>query len=193
MFDLFGLGIMGTALFCAGILFLLLLVYVVMVYNRLITLRNRVKNAWAQIDVQLKRRYDLIPNLVETVKGYMKHERATLTEITKLRTQIMSGGVEERARANNMLSATLKSLFAVAENYPQLRASENFQKLQDELTGTEDKISYIRTAYNDAVYMFNTACDVFPSNIIAGIFGFRHEPLFEAAASEKEPVKVKFE
>lgn len=193
MLEVFGLGAIGTALFCVGILFLLLLVYVVMVYNRLITLRNRVKNAWAQIDVQLKRRYDLIPNLVETVKGYMKHERATLTEVTKLRTQIMSGGVEERARANNMLSAALKSLFAVAENYPQLRASENFQKLQDELTGTEDKISYIRTAYNDAVYIFNTACDVFPSNLIAGIFGFRHEPLFEAAASEKEPVKVKFE
>lgn len=193
MFDLFGLGAIGTAVACAGFLLLLVLAYVVMVYNRLIILRNRVRNAWAQIDVQLKRRYDLIPNLVETVKGYMKHERATLTEITKLRTQIVTGGIEERAKANNMLSATLKSLFAVAENYPQLRASENFQKLQDELTGTEDKISYIRTAYNDAVYMFNTACDVFPSNIIAGIFGFKHESLFEAVPSEKGPVKVKFE
>jgi len=191
--ELFGLGAIGTLGVCIGLLLLLALAYVVVVYNRLITLRNRVKNAWAQIDVQLKRRYDLIPNLVETVKGYMKHERATLTEITKLRTQIISGNVEERAKANNALSATLKSIFAVAENYPQLRASENFQKLQDELTGTEDKISYIRTAYNDAVYMFNTACDVFPSNIIAGIFGFKHEPLFEAAPAEKEPVKVKFE
>ncbi|MEM3422127.1 MAG: LemA family protein [Candidatus Bilamarchaeaceae archaeon] len=192
-FELFGLGLASTAVLCIGALLVVILAYVVMVYNRLITLRNRVKNAWAQIDVQLKRRYDLIPNLVETVKGYMKHERATLTEITKLRAQLISGNVEERAKANNVLSATLKSIFAVAENYPQLRASENFQKLQDEITGTEDKISYIRTAYNDAVYEFNTACDVFPSNIIASIFGFKHEPLFEAAATEKEAVKVKFD
>ncbi|MGB9635462.1 MAG: LemA family protein [Candidatus Micrarchaeia archaeon] len=191
MFDLIGLSA-GTVAVCIGVLILLVLVYVVIVYNRLVTLRNRVKNAWAQIDVQLKRRYDLIPNLVETVKGYMKHEKETLTEITRLRAQLVSGDVRERAKADNMLTATLKSLFAVAENYPQLRASENFQKLQDELTGTENKISYIRTAYNDAVYEFNTACDVFPSNIIAGIFGFKHEQLFEAAPSEKEPVKVKF-
>lgn len=192
-FELFGLGAVGTAVLCIGIIFLAVLAYVVMSYNRLIVLRNRVKNAWAQIDVQLKRRYDLIPNLVETVKGYMKHERGTLTELTKLRAQLVTGSVEEKAKASNAISATLKSLFAVAENYPQLRASENFQKLQDELTGTEDKISYIRTAYNDAVYEYNTACDVFPTNIIASIFGFKHEPLFEAAAAEKEPVKVKFE
>ena len=193
MLELFGLGRVGIVLLGLGLLLILILLYVVTVYNRLVTLRNRVKNAWAQIDVQLKRRYDLIPNLVETVKGYMKHERQTLTEITRLRAQLISGNVDERAKANNALSATLKSLFAVAENYPQLRASENFQKLQDELVGTENKISYIRTAYNDAVYEFNTACDVFPSNIIAGLFGFKHEPLFEAAESEKEPVKVKFE
>jgi len=193
MLELFGLGLVGIILLGLGLLLILILLYVVAVYNHLVTLRNRVKNAWAQIDVQLKRRYDLIPNLVETVKGYMKHERQTLTEITRLRAQLISGNVDERAKANNALSATLKSLFAVAENYPQLRASENFQKLQDELVGTENKISYIRTAYNDAVYEFNTACDVFPSNIIAGLFGFKHEPLFEAAESEKEPVKVKFE
>ncbi|MFH1221621.1 MAG: LemA family protein [Candidatus Micrarchaeota archaeon] len=183
---------MGIALICAGALVVVVLGYVVMVYNRLITMRNRVQNAWAQIDVQLKRRYDLIPNLVETVKGYTKHEKDTLTEITKLRSQIISGSVEDKAKANNALSQSLKSLFAVAENYPQLRASENFQKLQDELTGTEDKISYIRTAYNDSVYEYNTACDVFPSSVLAGLFGFKHDVLFEAAAGEREAVKVKF-
>jgi len=130
-------------------LLVLLLLFVVFTYNNLITLRNRVDNAWAQIDVQLKRRYDLIPNLIETVKGYVKHEREVLTEVTKYRAQLVTGSVEEKAQANNMLSQALKSLFAVAENYPNLKANENFKMLQEELAGTENKISYIRTAYND--------------------------------------------
>ena len=130
-------------------LLVLLLLFVVFTYNNLITLRNRVDNAWAQIDVQLKRRYDLIPNLIETVKGYVKHEREVLTEVTKYRAQLVNGSVEEKAQANNMLSQALKSLFAVAENYPNLKANENFKMLQEELAGTENKISYIRTAYND--------------------------------------------
>lgn len=174
-----------------GIIVILVL-FVIGAYNRLITLRNRVKNAWAQIDVQLKRRYDLIPNLVETVKGYAKHEKAVFTDVTKYRAQIMKGGVEQRAKANNMLTDALKSLFAVAENYPNLKANENFKLLQEELAGTENKIAYIRTAYNDSVLALNTACDVFPTNVIAGMFGFKHEPYFEAPTGERKAVKVKF-
>jgi len=170
----------------------ILVVFIILTYNRLITLRNRVKNAWAQIDVQLQRRYDLIPNLVETVKGYAKHEREVFINVTKARSQLMKGGVEDRAKANNMLTDALKSLFAVAENYPNLKANENFKLLQEELAGTENKVAYIRTAYNDSVYEFNTACDVFPSNIIAGMFGFKHEPLFEAPETERKAVKVQF-
>ena len=184
---------------CLGIIIvggvILVLLFVWMTYNRLITLRNRVENAWAQIDVQLKRRYDLIPNLVETVKGYMKHERGTLVEVTKYRAAIMSGSVEDRAAANNMLSQTLKSLFAVAENYPDLKANENFKMLQEELAGTENKISYIRTAYNDSVMEYKTAKEMFPTSIIAGMFAamFPAKPFFEVAEAEKEPVKVSFD
>jgi len=189
---LFEFGVMGIVCI-VGLALLLVLGFVALTYNRLVTLRNRVSNAWAQIDVQLKRRYDLIPNLVETVKGYMKHERATLENVTKYRAQLVSGSVEERAQANNMLSQALKSIFAVAESYPNLKANENFKMLQEELAGTENKISYIRTAYNDSVLEFNNSCDLFPSSIIAGIFGFKHSPYFEVAAAEKEAVKVKFE
>ena len=146
-----GLGLLG----CVGIIGLggIIVIggFVFVTYNRLITLRNRVDNSWAQIDVQLKRRYDLIPNLVETVKGYVKHEKSTLTDITKYRAQLVTGSVEEKAKANNMLTGALKSLFAVSENYPDLKANENFKMLQEELAGTENKISYIRTAYNDSV------------------------------------------
>ncbi|MDD5339639.1 MAG: LemA family protein [Candidatus ainarchaeum sp.] len=178
---------------CIGGLVLLVLAYVALTYNRLITLRNRVDNMWAQIDVQLKRRYDLIPNLIETVKGYMKHERGTLTDITKLRAQLVSGSVEEKAQANNKLSQALKSIFAVAENYPNLKANENFKMLQDELAGTENKISYVRTAYNDSVLDFDNAIQMFPSNIIAGMLGFKVKPYFEVPQAEKAAVKVKFE
>ncbi|MBU0532293.1 LemA family protein [Candidatus Micrarchaeota archaeon] len=179
-------------LICVGGLFLLALLYIVLTYNRLITLRNRVENAWAQIDVQLKRRYDLIPNLIETVKGYVKHERETFENITKYRAQIVTGSVEERAKANNMLTQTLKSLFAVAENYPKLQASENFKLLQEELAGTENKIAYIRTAYNDSVLDYDNALEMFPSNVIAGIFHFKPRQYFEAPEAEKAAPKVKF-
>ena len=178
---------------CVGAGALAVLGFGVFTYNRLITLKNRVDNAWAQIDVQLKRRYDLIPNLIETVKGYMKHEKETLENVTKYRSQIVSGSVEEKAQANNMLSQALKSIFAVAESYPNLKANENFKMLQEELAGTENKISYIRTAYNDSVLEYNTATDTFPNNALAGILGFKHRPYFEAAEAEKQVVKVKFE
>lgn len=177
---------------CAGGIVLAVLAYVVGTYNWLVQLRNRVENAWSQIDVQLKRRYDLIPNLMETVKGYMKHEKETLENITKYRAQLVTGSVEERAKANNMLTGALKSLFAVAENYPQLRATENFQMLQEELAGTENKIAYIRTAYNDAVLSYDNAIEMFPSKIIAKMFGFTGKPYFETPETEKAAPKVKF-
>ncbi|MBI5227896.1 LemA family protein [Candidatus Micrarchaeota archaeon] len=185
----FDLAIIG----CVGLVVIGGILYVVMTYNRLITLRNRVNNAWAQIDVQLKRRYDLIPNLVESVKGYMKHEKSILENVTKYRAQLVSGSVEDRAKANNMLSQALKSIFAVSENYPKLAANENFKALQDELIGTENKISYIRTAYNDSVLEYNTSCDQFPSSIFANMFGFARNKYFEVAEAEKAPVKVKFD
>jgi LemA protein len=180
------------ALACVAGLGILLLVWVVSIYNRLVALRNRVDNAWAQIDVQLKRRYDLIPNLIETVKGYMKHEKETLENITKYRAQLVSGTVEDRAKANNMLTSALKSLFAVAENYPKLEASQNFRMLQEELAGTENKIAYIRTAYNDSVLEYDNALEMFPSSIIAGMFGFKGKPYFEAPEADKAAPKVKF-
>src|SRR3989339_345629 len=171
LLELLLLGIFGIVI--------LVVLFVIFTYNRLITLRNRVKNAWAQIDVQLKRRYDLIPNLMETVKGYMKHERETLAEVTKYRAQLVTGTVESRAKANNMLTETLKSLFAVAENYPNLKASENFKMLQEELAGTENKISYSRQYYNDRVMEFNTKINIFPQNIIARIMVFKEEEFFK--------------
>jgi LemA protein len=187
------MDVLTVALICVGAIILVILAYIAMAYNRLITLRNRVDNMWAQIDVQLKRRYDLIPNLVETVKGYMKHERGTLTDITKYRAQLVSGSVEDKAKANNMLSQSLKSIFAVSENYPDLKANENFKMLQDELAGTENKISYVRTAYNDAVLDLSNSIQMFPTNIIAGMFGFKPKPYFEAPEEEKAAVKVKFD
>jgi LemA protein len=189
---LLGLGLLPVVA-CIGVIGLLVLGYIVMTYNRLVTLRNRVDNAWAQIDVQLKRRYDLIPNLIEAVKGYMKHEKGTLTEVTKYRAQLVTGTVEEKAKANNMLTQALKSVFAVAENYPQLKANENFKMLQDELAGTENKIAYIRTAYNDSVLEYDNATEMFPSSLIANVFGFKAKPYFEVPQAEKEAPKVKFE
>jgi len=162
-------------------------------YNSVIRLSNEVKNSFAQIDVQLKRRYDLIPNLIETVKGYAKHEKEVLENVTKARAAVMSANtVGEKAKSNNMLSETLKSLFAVAENYPQLKANENFLQLQEELSGTENKISYARQHYNDVVMTFNNKIQVFPSNIFARMFGFGAKESFETPAVEKENVKVKF-
>lgn len=171
----------------------LLLLYFIYVYNRLVVLRNRINNAWAQIDVQLKRRADLIPNLVETVKGYVKHEKTTLTELTKARTQMMQAKtLSQKAKANNALSETLKTLFAVAENYPTLKANENFLMLQEELSGTESKIAYARQFYNDSVLSLNTKIQTFPSSIIANLFKFITKEYFEIAEAEKKPVKVKF-
>jgi LemA protein len=163
------------------------------IYNRLVQLRNRVDNAWHQVDVQLRRRYDLIPNLVETVKGYATHERELFEKVTQARaTAIAAQTVKEQAEAENALSQTLKSLFAVAENYPDLKASQNFMMLQEELSGTESKIAYARQFYNDSVMAYNTATQVFPSNIVASMFGFAPRDYFETEGEAREPVKVQF-
>lgn len=179
-------------LLCIGGFILLAGLFAILTFNNLITLKNRIDNAWAQIDVQLKRRYDLIPNLIETVKGYAKHEKETLADITKYRAQLVTGTTEQKAQANNMLTGALKSLFAVAENYPDLKANENFKMLQEELTGTENKIAYVRTAYNDNVLAYNTAIQTFPSNLFVGMFNFAQKTYFEAPSAERENVKVKF-
>ena len=166
---------------------------VIHMYNRLVSLRNRVKNSYAQIDVQLKRRNDLIPNLVETVKGYAAHEKGVLEEVTKARSNVMNAsGVKETSNADNQLTDALKTLFAVAENYPDLKANSNFQQLQEQLSDTEDKISYSRQFYNDTVLMYNNACQQFPSNLLAGMFGFKEEEFFEADVASREVPKVEF-
>jgi LemA protein len=172
----------------------LLIIVFIAAYNRFIILRNRIDNAWAQIDVQLKRRFDLIPNLVETVKGYAKHEKKVFTEVTKARTAMMEAKtIPEKAKAHNVMAETLKSLFAVAENYPKLEASENFRMLQEELSGTESKIAYARQAYNDSVLSYNNGIQVFPGNILAGMFAFKNRDFFKTEETEKAPVKVAFE
>jgi LemA protein len=182
-----------STLWIVVIVVAVIVVGIILLYNSLIQLRNQVKNSFAQIDVQLKRRNDLIPNLVETVKGYMKHEKGVLTEITQARSAMMKADtMEKKAKASNMLSDTLKSLFAVSENYPQLKANENFMQLQEELTGTENKIAYSRQHYNDIVMLFNTKIEVFPNNMIANQLGFTKEAMFEAAESERKNVKVQF-
>jgi LemA protein len=169
-------------------------IVVVLMYNGLITMRNNARNAWAQIDVQLKRRSDLIPNLIETVKGYMKHERGTLESITQARAAIMSAkGPKEAAKADGMLSGALKSLFAVAESYPNLKANENFMQLQEELSGTETKIAYARQLYNDVILQYNNSIQTIPSNIVAALFGFKDMEFFKTESeAERQPVKVKF-
>lgn len=177
----------------AIVLIVVLLLVIVLIYNGLVRLKNQVENSWAQIDVQLKRRTDLIPNLIESVKGYMKHEKETLTELTKARTAFLSAGsVKEKAKASNMMSDTLKSLFAVAENYPNLKANENFLQLQEELSGTENKIAYARQNYNDMVMLFNTRIQQIPYNILAGMMSYGKKDLFEIQESERKNVKVSF-
>jgi LemA protein len=165
-------------------------------YNGLVGLRNQVKNAWAQIDVQLKRRYDLIPNLVETVKGYMKHERETLEAVTNARNlaqQHESAGAAERGKLEGGLTAALGRLLAVAENYPDLKANQNFLALQEELTSTENKISFSRQYYNDSVLRYNNKTQMFPSNIVAGMFGFKADEFFEVTEeAQREAPKVSF-
>jgi LemA protein len=171
----------------------LLLLYVIVTYNGLVRLRNRIQNAWAQIDVQLRRRYDLIPNLVETVKGYAAHEKGTFEAVTQARANAINAqGPAAQAQAENMISGALKSLFAVSEAYPDLKANQNFLSLQEELSGTEGRISYARQYYNDAVLRLNTKIQSFPSNVLAGMFGFKEHEYFEADEGSRGPVSVQF-
>ena len=172
----------------------LLIVAIISMYNSLVKLRQKVKNSWSQIDVQLQRRFDLIPNLVETVKGYMEHEKEVLTKVAELRTSwANAGSVKEKADLDNALSGALKTIMAVSENYPELKANQNFSELQQELQNTENKISFSRQFYNDSVTMYNTKLEVFPSNIIASMFGFKSEELFKAESEEaRKNVKVDF-
>ncbi|MEK7146970.1 MAG: LemA family protein [Patescibacteria group bacterium] len=171
----------------------LAIVWLIAVYNRLVTLRYRAKEALSDIDVQFKRRYDLIPNLVETVKGYMNHEKSVLENVTLARSKISGGTPLERDKAENALSMTLKTLFAVSENYPDLKANVNFLDLQRELADTENKIQASRRFYNATIRDLNTKIETFPTNLIAGSFGFKEEKFFEVEeAAEKEPVAVKF-
>ncbi|HOM42553.1 MAG TPA: LemA family protein [Bacillota bacterium] len=175
-----------------GVLLLLVLI-TISTYNSLVVKRNRVKNSWAQIDVQLKKRFDLVPNLVETVKGYAKHESETLEAVVKARNQYISAGTpEEMMKANTEMTGALGRLFALAESYPDLKANTNFMELQGELSDLEDKIAYARQFYNDTVLMYNNAIQVVPANIIASLFGFREEPYFKADESERQNVKVQF-
>jgi LemA protein len=183
-----------------GAMLILLAVIVVLVlwffsaYNGLVRLRNQVQNAWAQIDVQLKRRHDLIPNLIETVKGYVKHERETLENITKARTAAMQAdGVAALGKAEGELSGALGRLFAVAENYPELKANQNFLALQEELTSTENKVGFARQAYNDQVMAYNTSIESIPTNIVANMFKFTQKEFFEIETpTEREVPKVQF-
>ncbi len=171
----------------------ILAIWAIVVYNGLIRLKNRVDEAWSDIDVQLKRRYDLIPNLVSTVKGYASHEKEVFEKVTEARTRAMAAqSAGDKAQAENALSQTLKSLFAVAEAYPDLKANQNFLELQRELTDTEDKIQASRRFYNGNVRDFNTKIQIFPNNIFAGMLGFSAREFFEAGEGEKEPVKVEF-
>ncbi|MBM4236092.1 MAG: LemA family protein [Firmicutes bacterium] len=182
-----GWGILG--------LIALIVVSLIGIYNRLVTLRQRIKNAWAQIEVQLKRRYDLIPNLVNTVKGYAKHEQETFEKVTQARNMaIQAKDVNEQAGAENLLSGALKTLFAVAESYPELKADANFRQLQEELTNTEGKIAFSRQFYNDTVMTYNTTIQRFPTVLVAGMFGFSKEEYFnlDEEVAAREAVKVEF-
>jgi LemA protein len=167
---------------------------VVLLYNRLVRLRNRVENAWAQVEVQLRRRYDLIPNLVETVKGYASHERATFEEVTRARTAAQEARtVPEQAQAENLLTQAIGRLFAVAEDYPELRATENFQQLQAQLEETEGKIAVSRQVYNDAVLTYDTALETVPTNIVGNLFSFEENPYFEIEEpAAREAPRVQF-
>ena len=175
------------------VIIVLVLLYLVSVRNQLVRLRNKVKNQFSQIDVQLKKRFDLIPNLVETVKGYAKHEKGTLEDVVKARNTYLSATTpEEQMAADGELTKTLNKLFALSESYPELKANENFMNLQGQLSEIEEKISYSRQFYNDAVMTYNNKIEMFPSNIVAGMFNFKEEKLYEAAETERENVKVEF-
>ncbi|MDD4775221.1 MAG: LemA family protein [Syntrophomonas sp.] len=178
-----------------GALVIFVGLFLIVTFNTLVGLRQRVQNAWAQVDVQLKRRYDLIPNLVETVKGYAEHERSTLEKVTQARNMAMAArNPQDRAQAENMLSGALKSLFAVAEAYPELKANSNFLQLQAELSDTENKIASTRQLYNDSVQTYNTKLEVFPENLVAGPFGFKPVDYFSVAgeAEARQRVQVDF-
>jgi LemA protein len=175
------------------VLVVLLGLYLVVSYNGLVGLRNRIENAWAQIDVQLKRRYDLIPNLVETVKGYASHERETLDAVIQARNAGMgASGPHEQAEAENQLTGALKSIFALSEAYPDLKANQNFAQLQEELTGTEGRIAYARQFYNDTVFRYNTKIQSFPANVLANSFRFREREYFQADDESRGPTRVQF-
>ena len=183
---------MNTNLILIAIL-VVIAVFALYLYNSLISARFKVREAFSHIDVQLKRRADLIPNLVETVKGYAKHEKAVFEKVTEMRSRLLEAkGAEEKAKVNNMLSDTLKSLFAVAENYPALRASENFKELQEELSDTENKIAYARQFYNSNVLDYNTKLEIFPNVIFARLFNFKPAEFFAATDAEKKEIKVNF-
>lgn len=184
---------MSIPLIVILVIVVVLVVAIIGLYNNLVKLRNMVDNAWAQIDVQLQRRLDLIPNLVETVKGYASHERGTLDEVTEARAAVVNAGTPAgKMEADNMLTGALKSLFAVAEAYPDLKANVNFQQLQAELSSTEDKISYMRQSYNDTVMKYNTAIQTFPAVLFAGMMGFSQRESFDAAAGSDVAPKVQF-
>ncbi|MHC4121248.1 MAG: LemA family protein [Planctomycetota bacterium] len=185
---------MGTALIVIAAVLVVIVLAVIVMYNALVRLRNQVDNAWSQIDVQLKRRHDLIPNLMETAKGYMKHERETFEAITEARSKAMgAGSVAEASKAEGMLGEALSKFMLVVENYPDLKANQNFLSLQEELTSTENKISFARQSFNDQVLFFNNKIQMFPSNIIAGMFAFTKRDFFEIeVAAEREVPKVDF-
>ena len=175
------------------VLVLIVALAAVVIYNRLVRLRNRAENSWAQVDVQLRRRYDLIPNIVEAVKGYAAHERGTFDEVTQARTAAQQAkGVAEQAEAENVLTAAIGRLFAVAEAYPQLRATENFQQLQAQLAETEQKIAVSRQVYNDAVLTYDNALETVPTNIVAGLFNFGPQAYFETEGAAREAPAVQF-
>ena len=176
------------------VLIIAVVIWLIVIYNSLVSLRMRVKNAWSQIDVQLKRRHDLIPNLVETAKGYITHERGTLENVIKARQQAVDAqGLQSKAQAENFLSSTLRSLFAVVENYPNLKANQNMLALHEELTTTENKISFARQYYNDETMRYNTSLQTFPTNYVANMFNFIKEEFFQLEeASEKQAPQVKF-
>ena len=181
------------ALWIIGAVVVVILLFIVSAYNGLVKFRNKVRDQFSQIDVQLKKRADLIPNLVETVKGYTKHEEETLEKIIKARnTYLKADSLEDKVEANNEISGAMSKLFALAESYPDLKANTNFLELQKELKDVEDKISYARQFYNDAVLMYNNKTEMFPSNIVASLFNFKKENFFEIAEEEKKNVEVKF-
>jgi LemA protein len=192
MFEYIGLA--GCLSFVAIVVAVLAVIYAFSIYNGLITLRNQIGKSWANIDVLLKQRSDLVPNLVETVKGYMKHERETLTELTKLRASITQAeGPAAKAKHSEAISAALKTVFAVAENYPKLQASDNFLKLQDQLSSIENQIADRREYYNDSVFLYNTRIHSLPDVIVAKLLGMGDKEYFKATEEEKKNIEVKFE